>query len=87
MNCGKQLTNLLLSKMFNSSASAPKVIKVSDVKVDNPTDIANYFNEFFCIVGRSLADKVNRTGNENLIKILKTKSTNLFSEILAIFKE
>ena len=44
-----------------SNSYAPRVIKVGDVKVDNPTDIANHFNDFFCKTGQSLADKVNRT--------------------------
>ena len=41
----KTINNLLLSKLSNSSAT--KVIKVSDVKFDNPIDIANHFNKFF----------------------------------------
>ena len=68
----KTINNLLHSKLSNSSA--PKVIKVGDVKVDNnPTDIANHFNEFFCKIGQSLANKVNRAGNENPIKYLKNR--------------
>ena len=67
----KTINNLLPSKLSNSSA--PKVIKVSDVKVDNPTDIANHFNEFFCKIGQSLADKVNRAGNKNPIKYLNNR--------------
>ena len=73
----KTINNLLPSKLSNSSA--PKIIKVGDVEVDNPTDIANHFNEFFCKIGQSLVDKVNRAGNKNPIKYLKTESTNLFS--------
>ena len=65
------INNLLPSKLLNSST--PKVIKVGDVKVDNPTDIANHFNEFFCKIGQSLADKVNREGNENPIKYLNNR--------------
>ena len=45
----KTINNLLPSKLSHSSA--PKVIKVVDVKVDNPTDIANHFKEFFCKIG------------------------------------
>ena len=56
-----------------SNSSGPKVIKVGDVKVDNPTDIANHFNKFFCKIGQSLADKVNRAGNENPIKYLNNR--------------
>ena len=67
----KTINNLLPSKLSN--LSAPKVIKVSDVKVDNSTDIANHFNEFFCKIGQSLVDKVNHASNEI------TESTNLFS--------
>ena len=51
----KTINNLLSSKLSNSSAT--KVIKRVDVKVDNLTDIAKHFNEFFCVVGQSLADK------------------------------
>ena len=40
--------------MFNSSAS--NVIKVDEVKLDNITEIANHFNEFFCKIDQSLAD-------------------------------
>ena len=67
----KTINNLLPSKLSNSSA--PKVIKVCDVKVDNPTDIAKHFNEFFCQIGQSLADKVNRAGNNNQIKYLNNR--------------
>ena len=67
----KTINNLLPSKLSNSSG--PKVIKVGNVKVDNPTDIANHFNEFFCKIGQSLADKVNRAGNENPIKYLNNR--------------
>ena len=49
------------------------VIKVGDVKVDNSTDIANHFNEFFCKIGQSLADKVNRAGNETPIEYLNNR--------------
>ena len=73
----KTINNLLPSKLSNSFT--PKVIKVGDVKVDNPTGIANHFINFFCDIGQSLADKANRRGNENTINILKTESTNLFS--------
>ena len=55
-----------------SNSSAPKVIKVDDVKVDNnPIDIAKHFNEFFCKIGQALADEVNLAGNENPTKYLK----------------
>ena len=57
----KKLNNLLPPKL--SISSAPKVIKIGDTKVDNPADIANHFNEFFCKIKQSLADKVNRAGN------------------------
>ena len=67
----KTINNLLSSKLSNSSA--PKVIKVGDVKVDNSTDIADHFNKFFCKIGQSLADKVNRAGNKNPIKHLKNR--------------
>ena len=56
-----------------SNLSARKVIKAGDVKVDNPTDIVNHFNEFFFRIGQSLADKVNRASNENWIKYLKNR--------------
>ena len=66
------------NKPFNplkivKNSSAIKIIKVEDVKVDNPIDIANNFYEFFCNVGQLLADKVNRTDNENPIKYLKNR--------------
>ena len=67
----KTINNLLPSKLSNSSA--PNVIKVGDVKVDNPSDIANHFNEFFCKIGQSLIDKVNRAGNEDPIKYLNNR--------------
>ena len=67
----KTINNLLPSKLSNSSG--PNVIKVGDVKVDNPTNIANHFNKFFCKIGQSLADKVNRAGNENPIKYLNNR--------------
>ena len=67
----KTINDLLSSKLSNSSAS--KVIKVGVLKVDNPTDIANHFNEFFCKIGQSLAYKVNRAGSENSIKYLKNR--------------
>ena len=67
----KTINNLLPSKLSNSSA--PKVIKVGNVKVDNPTDIANHFNEFFYKIRQSFADKVNRAGNENSIKYLNNR--------------
>ena len=65
----KTINNLLPSKSLNSSA--PNLIKIGDVKVDNPTNIVNHFNKFFCKKGQSLADKVNCVGNENPIKYLK----------------
>ena len=67
----KTINNLLPSKLSNSSVL--KVIKVGDVKVDNPTDIVNHFNEFFYKIGQSLADIVNRAGNENPIKYLNNR--------------
>ena len=68
----KTINNLLSSK--RSNASATKVIKVADVKVDNPTGIANrYLNEFFCNLGQSLADIMNCTDNENLTNYLTNR--------------
>ena len=67
----KTINNLLPSKLSNSSA--PKVIKVGDVKVHNPIGIANHFNKFFCKIGQSLANKVNRAGSENPIKYLNNR--------------
>ena len=56
-----------------SNLSAQEVIKVGDVKVDYPTEIAYHFYKFFCNVGQSVADKVNRTGNENVMKYVKNR--------------
>ena len=67
----KTINNLLPSKLSNSSG--PKVIKVSDVKISDPTGIAKHFNEFFSKIGQSLANEENRRGNENAIKDLKNK--------------
>ena len=80
------MNNLLPSKLSNSFT--PKVIKVGrpNVKVDNPTDIANHFNEFFCKIGQSLADKVNRAGNENPIKYLNNRiNESVFLTVFLIF--
>ena len=69
MENNKQFTSLKFVKLICNY----KIIKVSDIKVNNPTDIANHFNEFFCKTGQSSADKVNREGNENPIKYLKNR--------------
>ena len=55
----KTINNLLLSKLSN--LSAPKIIKVGDVEVNNPTDIANHFNEFFCKIGQSLVSRQSKS--------------------------
>ena len=56
----KTLNNLLPSKR-SAGNSAPKILKINGTSFDQPADIAQSFNNFFCNIGQSLAVQVTAT--------------------------
>ena len=41
------------------SCSVPKVLKINNSDVNYPADIANHFKNYFCRMGKSLANQIN----------------------------
>ena len=58
------LNNVLRRTSKRSSGnSATKLLKINDISLDHPADIAHSFNDFFCDIGKSLAVQVAPTTN------------------------
>ena len=66
----KTLRNLLPSKM---SCSVPKVLEINNSDVNHPADIANHFNNYFCGIGKSLADQINDSCNKDPSHFLRNR--------------
>ena len=66
----KTLRNLLFSKM---SCSVPKVRKINNSDVNHPADIANHFNNYFCGIGKSLADQINESCDKDPSHFLRNR--------------
>ena len=66
----KTLRNLLSSKM---SCSVPKVLEINNSDVNHPADIANHFNNYFCGIGKSLADQIKDSCNKDPSHFLRNR--------------
>jgi hypothetical protein len=69
----------LLKEATNLTKSNNKIekIKVNDVPTDNPTDMANAFNEFFSSIGTDISNSVPHTNTDPLSYIDTNDDLNL----------
>ena len=82
-NCHKmwKTINSLLYKKSADANSPPNNIKINSKICDNQLAIAEHFNNFFCTIGKRLAEKMESNSSQSVTRYLTDRvSSSIFLE-------
>ena len=83
-NNGRKMWKTINSLLHNKTAdinSPPKNIKINDKICDNQLTMAEHFNNFFCTIGKRLAEKMENNSSQSVTRYLTNRvSSSIFLE-------
>ena len=83
-NNSRKMWKTINSLLHNKTAdinSPPKNIKINDKICDNQLTMAEHFNNFFCTIGKRLAEKMENNSSQSVTRYLTNRvSSSIFLE-------